>query len=830
MTPLPLRSSRSVPVVKSSRPKSFHFFCLVSALVVWSTLPALAVAPPTGENAYYGKGNVAQFGAKDGIAELPKACYYTALDGTPSLGKQIRVSAKSGLAAAIEGAKCGDTLLLPAGASFDVKVLPSKKSDDQHYITVRTDTPDSKLPPEGTSISPVWAGVAGMPTTVGTFNFTGTVTDAAAKTATGNFSVTVVAGSNFDGPAELPRVTVPSAMSDTPAPGAVVTVNAGGDLQSALNNAHCGDTIKLQAGATFTGQFSVPAKNCAINHWIIIRTSAPDSALPAEGQRATPCYAGVASLPGRPQYSCANPTNVMAKIQYTSSAAGPFYLADGANYYRFIGLEVTRQTGAPGKAQLFSGAGTADHIIIDRSWFHGLPQDETYVGVAVNNMRNVAIVDSYFTDFKCYTSCSDALAILGGLSSTQDGPFKIKNNFIESSGENVFFGGGAATMIPADIQILHNHFWKPLTWMPAAIGTITESGTTATMTLTSPTPTSFAPGQTLWISGSSVSGYNGVQWTMATVAGSVVTFTATSGLGSATGGRAVVVGSPSGSPFIVKNLFELKNGIRVLFEANLLENVWGGFSQNGYGIVLSPKNSYNLCSICTVADVTIRYSRLSHAGGGMIMADVPASVGGNALEGDRYSIHDVVMDDINASTYNGAGTLFEIFSQWTTGAVNTVTINHVTGLLDPTVSATVGSLLWLGGFNTSTNPMFGFIFTNNIVNTARYPVWSTGGGTANCASPDVPLASLNACFPVSPFYTFSTNALLAHPSGFPPTSWPTGNFFPATGADVLFVNYNNGNGGNYELQANSPYKNKGTDGKDLGADIVGLNAALANVE
>jgi hypothetical protein len=54
--------------------------------------------------------------------------------------------------------------------------------------------------------------------------------------------------------------------------------------------------------------------------------------------------------------------------------------------------------------------------------------------------------------------------------------------------------------------------------------------------------------------------------------------------------------------------------------------------------------------------------------------------------------------------------------------------------------------------------------------------------------------------------------------------------FPESAKDVGFVNFNNGNGGNYELQPNSPYKNKGTDGKDLGADIVGLNAALANVE
>ena len=67
------------------------------------------------------------------------------------------------LYAAVESAKCGDTLLLAAGASFEIKDLPAKKCDDQHYITIRTDTPDSKLPPEGTRISPAWAGVASLP-------------------------------------------------------------------------------------------------------------------------------------------------------------------------------------------------------------------------------------------------------------------------------------------------------------------------------------------------------------------------------------------------------------------------------------------------------------------------------------------------------------------------------------------------------------------------------------------------------------------------------------------------------------------------------------------
>src|SRR6266403_1508078 len=164
MPPRALRSSHSVSSGKSSQSKRLRlFFYLVSTFVIWPTLPAVAAAPPTTENAYCGKGNIAQFGAKDGVAELPKTCYYTGLDATPSPGKQVRVAAKTDLAAAIDHAKCGDTLLLAAGASFDVTVLPSKRCDDQHYITVRTDTPDSKLPSEGTRISPAWAGVASLP-------------------------------------------------------------------------------------------------------------------------------------------------------------------------------------------------------------------------------------------------------------------------------------------------------------------------------------------------------------------------------------------------------------------------------------------------------------------------------------------------------------------------------------------------------------------------------------------------------------------------------------------------------------------------------------------
>jgi len=372
------------------------------------------------------------------------------------------------------------------------------------------------------------------------------------------------------------------------------------------------------------------------------------------------------------------------------------------------------------------------------------------------------VVDSYFSDFHCIArtgTCVDSHAIAGGTSNTQDGPFKIQNNFLEASGEAVMFGGGPSTLTPSDIEILNNHFWKPFQWMKGSPG---------------------------------------------------------------------FVGGPDGSPFIVKNHLELKNAVRVLVEANLMENSWGGFSQTGNGILLTPKNQHtpsgsNVCPLCQVTDVTIRYVRISHAGGGLQLATALSgngTGGAAALAGTRWSIHDVVLDDLS-SKYVGGGSAFEILNGWPKNPLNTVTINHVTAFPDP------NSHLMIMGNYVATAPMYGLVFTNNLVITGRYPVWNAGGGPTSCAFKDVPIISITQCFTT---VTFSNNGLVAAPPAFPPSTWPANNIFLQTTNDVAFTNFSNGNGGNYELLSNSPYKNKGTDGKDLGADIVGLNAALANVE
>ena len=367
--------------------------------------------------------------------------------------------------------------------------------------------------------------------------------------------------SGYDGPAQLPIATVASSMADTPAPGSVINVNAGGNLQTALDNAVCGDTIELQAGATFSGVFNFPAKNCDNDHWIIVRTSSPDASLPPEGQRLTPCYAGVASLVGRPQYTCNQPQNVLAKLVVSGRADGPVIFESGANHYRLLGLEITRPDGVKASPTLISTEqkGTAEYIVVDRSWLHGVALDDTKTGFNLAGSSYVAVVDSYLNDFHCTSktgACTDAHAVSGGTGDHQDGPYEIEDNFLEASGEAILFGGGRATSTPTDITIDFNHFFKPLQWMP---------------------------------------------------------------------GSKPFQGGYGGNPFIVKNHLELKNASRVLAEANLMEDVWGGFSQRGFAIVLTPINQPNrinepLCPICMVTDVTIRYTHVIHAGGGIVMA------------------------------------------------------------------------------------------------------------------------------------------------------------------------------------------------------------------
>lgn len=564
----------------------------------------------------------------------------------------------------------------------------------------------------------------------------------------------------FDGPAELPRVRVETAMRDTPAPGKVIHVRAGEDASQAVEKAACGDTVELQAGATFT-QLVLTAKKCDDAHWIIIRTSAPDSKLPPEGTRLEPCYAGVTSLPGRPPFHCKSSENVLAKLQPEGKGpGGPVTISPGANHYRLIGLEVTRHT-APNIVYNLIGPqdAPADHLIFDRMWIHGSAQDETARGVMLSHLRYVAVIDSYLSDFHCVAisgACVDSQAVAGGSGNDPMGPFKIENNFMEGAAETILLGGSAGTETPQDIVIRRNHMFKPLIWMRGQPG---------------------------------------------------------------------FVGGLDGNAFIVKNLFELKNAVRLLFEANVLENTWGGFSQAGFAIGIGPKNqahgAIGVCPTCQVTDITIRYCTISHVGGGFGLGNGLSDNGAAAKDGGRYSIHDVTVDDIQAEPLLGRGIFAQISTApGVTAAVplHDVNIDHVTAF-PPRLLFNIGGPLH--------EPRMSHLsITNNVfLAVGDHPVTSTGGGIdRNCSggprskTMDI---TLESCFSS---YVFENNVIIGGGGG-----WPKGTATPSKLADVGFTNPKDGNGGEYRLTATSKFKKKGSDGKDVGADIDAIEQATADV-
>src|SRR5438445_10938102 len=70
-----------------------------------------------------------------------------------------------------------------------------------------------------------------------------------------------------------------------PARAATITVATAGDLQAALNTARSGDTVELQRGATFVGNFVLPKKD---NSTFITVETAGAVGLVTPGRRVGP--------------------------------------------------------------------------------------------------------------------------------------------------------------------------------------------------------------------------------------------------------------------------------------------------------------------------------------------------------------------------------------------------------------------------------------------------------------------------------------------------------------------------------------------------------------
>ena len=238
----------------------------------------------------------------------------------------------------------------------------------------------------------------------------------------------------------------------------------------------------------------------------------------------------------------------------------------------------------------------------------------------------------------------------------------------------------------------------------------------------------------------------------------------------------------------VKNLFELKNARRVIVEGNVMEYNWGD-AQGGEAILFTVRNQDGASPWSVVEDVSFVNNVVRHVGGGV-----------NILGRDYYhpseqtkriTVKNNLFEDVDGTKWNGKGEFVLINER-----AADITFDH------NTVRQTGGVLV------AGEGPHTGFTFTNNIVSHNEYGIYGTGTGSGN--------QTLTTYFPKA---VVRRNLI----AGARADTYPSDNFYPPNIDEAGFVN---ARGGNYRLRAESKYRGRGTDGKDVGCDLDALDAAL----
>lgn len=522
----------------------------------------------------------------------------------------------------------------------------------------------------------------------------------------------------------MPRLFVDT--DHVTSPGKTITVAAGGNLQSALDQAQPGDVISLQAGATYVGPFTLPDKQGS--SWVTIQSSAVTSGLPKPGTRVSPAD-----------------TAAMPKLE--AGTGSVLSTAPSAHNYRFIGVEILpgvapisavskatqwlRSTLSSG-GQATAGAATAQaadlvnlvtlgtgdtsvstlpsYIIFDRCYIHGDAVVGARRGIAMNS-RYTAVINSYLSDFKQTDVDAQAIASWNG-----SGPFKIQNDYLEASGENVLFGGQDPTiqgLVPSDIEVTGNHFAKPLAWM---------------------------------------------------------------------------IGNPAyqGTPWSIKNIFELKNASRVLVQGNLFEYNWAQ-AQDGFSILFTVRDQDGTAPWSVVSDVTFMDNVIRHVADGMNILGFDNNAPSQQTQ--RILVTNNLFDDVGGTWGDG------VLLAMNDGAAG-VSIVHNTSLQ-------TGSIIFADG-----RPDPGFTFMDNIAPNNSFGIIGTGTGTGE--------QTLKQYFPAA---DVQGNVIIGGQSA----AYPGGNFFPASPAAVGFANLA---ANVLSLSTVSPFKNKAADQQAVGADMSALCALL----
>jgi hypothetical protein len=584
-----------------------------------------------------------------------------------------------------------------------------------------------------------------------------------------------------------------------PLEGATIVVGAGSNLQDALNAAQPGDVLMLAAGATFTGNFTLPVKSGT--GVITVRSGAADTDLPATGVRMTPTFA--ARLP---------------KIQSTNNSPALRTLA-GAHHWRLQFLEFPNTMLGYGEILRIGEGGSLQttpeqvpyEIEIDRVYIHGSPDYGQKRGIALNG-RSVTVRNSYIADIKAVGFDAQAIGGWNG-----PGPFTIENNYLEGSGENFMLGGSDPSipgLVTETVVFRYNYVTKPMSWRGAIIPTPQSvaassiagggslpaglyayrvvarrqvgGGTWGRSAASAEVAATVADSGAVAISWGAVAGateyrvYGRNQYW--TVTGRSMTDTG----GAATAGA---VPTTAGSVWEVKNLLELKNARGVTIEYNVFENNWAG-AQKGYAILFTPRNQDGRCNWCVVEDILFRYNVVRNVAGGVSILGFDSP--NTSAQTNRVTIRDNLFHAIT-KTLGGSGWFLLIGDQ-----PRDVTLEHNTIDFDGTTAVYA-----YGGTATAPRQITGFRFLNNALRHNQYGINGASSSYGNTA--------LAAYFPGA---VVQGNWL----QGGAASRYPAGNFFSGAFADA-FIDIQKAD---YRVSVSSILIGRATDGTNIGADVSTL--------
>lgn len=265
----------------------------------------------------------------------------------------------------------------------------------------------------------------------------------------------------------------------------------------------------------------------------------------------------------------------------------------------------------------------------------------------------------------------------------------------------------------------------------------------------------------------------------------------------------------TGTRPVVKNTWELKSGVNVQIDSNLMENHWRG--TDGYAIWVKSVNQEGKGTFTETRNVVIEKNWWKNIVGCVLLSG-QEKTGGN----------------VNKPVRMGATTLRNnVFENSIAGSVRTMSIadsptplviDHNT-ILHSGATTDISSISFHGQIDANVT------ITNNIgFRRFDYGINVADPGTGNTQ----PEGSTSFAFMATQGGSMDMrkNVLVDMPSNL----YPADNFF-ATEVQFQagFTNYNGGSGGDYSIANAHAWNNAGTDLLDIGADIAAVTTAISGV-